>query len=105
ANPLMGDGWPAGSTTVDLRDIRTPTLVAVSNRDHIVPVHSSLAVLDLLQGPVEVASTAGGHVSMVAGVDAHQVLYPQLAEWLDRHDLPVAADSVRPWRHMDRAAP
>jgi polyhydroxyalkanoate synthase subunit PhaC len=106
ANPFMGDGWPAGSTTVDLRNIRTPTLVAVSSRDHIVPVDSSLAVLDLLQGPVEVASTAGGHVSMIAGLDAHGTLYPRLAGWLDRHDDPrVAADSVRPWRQMDRAAP
>ncbi|HET6817994.1 MAG TPA: alpha/beta fold hydrolase [Mycobacteriales bacterium] len=94
-NPLMGDGWPAGGTALDIRRITTPTLVVVSERDHIVPPPSSLALTRLLSGPVQVTRSPGGHVSMVAGVDAPTTLYPAVLEWLDQQDAAASSPTAR----------
>lgn len=82
-NPLVGDGWPVGDARLDIRTIDVPTLIAVTDREHIVPIGSSLALTHLLKGPVTVTHCAGGHVSMVAGNDARSTLYPSLHSWYD----------------------
>jgi len=80
-NALMNDGWPLDGRAADLRTITLPTLVAVTDRDHIVPIASSLALTHLLAGQVDVVRCRGGHVSMVAGLDAQTTLYPSLSRW------------------------
>jgi polyhydroxyalkanoate synthase len=94
-NALMGGGWPAGEASIDLRDITTPTLIAVSERDHIVPIASSLALTTLVKGPVEVTRSSGGHVSMIAGLDAQSTLYPAISQWMDRQDNVATAPAPR----------
>lgn len=89
-NPLMERGWPVGDAVADLRTIDRPTLIAVTDRDHIVPVASSLALTHVLAGRTEVVRCAGGHVSMVAGVDAQRTLYPSLRAWFDGIDVELS---------------
>ena len=69
-----------------LRELTTPTLVAVTDRDHIVPIASSLALTRLMRKEPTVVRCAGGHVSMLMGHEARTVLYPAILDWLDDHD-------------------
>jgi poly[(R)-3-hydroxyalkanoate] polymerase subunit PhaC len=78
--PFELDGAP-----IDLRSVRTPVLVALATRDHIVPGTSSHALASVLP-QAEVLVCPSGHVSMLSGTGAHEVLWPGLTRFLERTD-------------------
>lgn len=53
-------------------------------RDHIVPPASTLALRSVPGLEIEELQCSGGHVAMLAGRQAHEVLYPGLCAWLRR---------------------
>ena len=68
---------------VDLSRITLPTLILVTDRDHIVPIASSLALTRHIRH-AEVVRCPAGHVSMLMGRQSREVLVPSLLDWLRR---------------------
>lgn len=66
----------------DLRSVRVPVLVAVTDRDHIVPIASSLALTRLLRTPPTVVRCPAGHVSMLMGVESRTTLLPAITAFV-----------------------
>ena len=86
SNALVTDEMVVGGQPARIAGLCVPTVVAVTDRDHIVPVSSSLALERVLPSQPEIVRCAGGHVSMLCGSEAQQTLFPALADWLSRHD-------------------
>ena len=80
---LYRDNGLATGRLGDLGRVRCPVLVIVSERDHLVPPACSLALRLLLPGEPAVQSCRGGHVSMLVGSGAADVLQPALRDWLN----------------------
>jgi poly(3-hydroxyalkanoate) synthetase len=80
------DGRP-----VALSNVRAPMLVALATRDHIVPGASSHALASIVPG-TETLACPSGHVSMLSGTGAHEVLWPGLTGFFAR----MEAGSRRP---------
>ena len=78
--PARG-GWRVGGTPVIPEEVDVPTLLAIPERDHIVPPASARALLDALPR-VEALSVPAGHIGMMAGSRAEAGLYQPLARWL-----------------------
>jgi polyhydroxyalkanoate synthase len=75
-----------GRVTVDgapvvLSGIDVPVTILVTDRDHIVPIGSSLALTRVLPH-AEVVRCPAGHVSMLMGHESRTVLLPALDAWL-----------------------
>ena len=66
----------------DLRSVRVPVLLAVTDRDHIVPIASSLALTRLLPAPPTVVRCPAGHVSMLMGTESRTTLLPAVTAFL-----------------------
>ncbi len=68
---------------VRLADIEVPILNVLAKHDHIVPNAQSLPVADLV-GSTDVTTEIlqAGHIGIMAGRSAHDVLWPTLAAWL-----------------------
>ncbi|HUS62083.1 MAG TPA: alpha/beta fold hydrolase [Acidimicrobiales bacterium] len=84
--------------------IEVPTLVAIAERDHIVPAGSSHALSSVAE--VEVLAAAAGHVSMLVGSAARHSLWPGLADWLARQQSSIEGPpdvAPRPRRVRGRA--
>lgn len=82
SNALFQGTWELLGKRVDLRNVITPTLLAVSARDHIVPVGSSLALQGSTSGRLETMICQTGHVSMITGDTGRATLWPRIVEWL-----------------------
>jgi polyhydroxyalkanoate synthase len=81
-NPLCTGAMALNGSPLDLQRIRVPVLVAVADRDHIVPPKSSLALGELPGLDVTVVRCPSGHVSMLSGSGARSHLWPALRDWL-----------------------
>lgn len=77
--PAKGE-WNVGGKTVMLADITTPAFVAIAARDTVVPAASSESLAGLPNATLH--RVAAGHVSMVAGAKARDLLWNPLANWL-----------------------
>ncbi len=75
-NPLVRDG---------LGRVDVPVLVAVTDRDHIVPIGSSLALGRLLPRQPEEVRCPAGHVSMLMGAESRTTLLPAITDFLRRN--------------------
>lgn len=82
-NALLDGTLRLGGMPADLSRVRVPTLVLVTDRDHIVPIASSLALTRQVPH-AEVVRCAQGHVSMLMGSESRTVLVPALDAWLRR---------------------
>ena len=68
---------------VDLSTVKQPILVAAARRDTIVPPGAARPLVDLVgSADKEYVELPGGHISLIAGRQAHQNLWPRLAQWL-----------------------
>lgn len=68
---------------VNLAAITAPLLNITATYDHIAPSPSVLALNDLVSSTdQETLVIRGGHIGIVAGKNAKQNLWPQLANWL-----------------------
>lgn len=72
------DGIPIRPDKLDL-----PAWLAIPEHDRIVPARSSLPLAHLLNR-CEIVSPKGGHISMVAGLNAETSLWKPLLHWLKR---------------------
>lgn len=81
-NTMLNGTLAVGDNPVDLSRVTIPTLILVTDRDHIVPIASSLA----LTRPIphaEVVRSPAGHVSMLMGKESRIVTVPALLSWLE----------------------
>jgi polyhydroxyalkanoate synthase len=68
---------------VDLGAVQQPILVVAARKDTIVPPASARALVDLVGSTAaEYEELPGGHISLIAGRQAHQHLWPKLVDWL-----------------------
>jgi polyhydroxyalkanoate synthase subunit PhaC len=82
-NHLIQGKLVVGGRRVDLALLEAPLLNVVASKDYICPVQSSKALNDLVSSQDrQVLELPGGHISVVAGTEAPNQLWPQLAEWL-----------------------
>ncbi len=82
-NALVAGEFVIGGQTVDLGGIRQPTLVAAAAKDYIVPPLSAKALMDVTASKEkEYIELPGGHISVFAGRQASQALWPKMDEWL-----------------------
>ncbi len=79
--PMLGR-WKIRGRTVIPDEVKTPALVVIPEKDHIVPPLSAAP----LSGKLPQAQTlniAAGHIGMMVGRRAEKLLYEPLADWLD----------------------
>jgi len=82
-NKLMKGELEVGGRTVELKQITCPVLNAMAQHDHIAPYESTRELTQLVGSEdKEDVVLKGGHVSLVAGMNAVTRLWPKLNEWL-----------------------
>lgn len=83
ANKLMTGGLEVGAQAVNLRRINAPVLNAMAQHDHIAPFEATHKLTSLLGSEdKEDVVLKGGHVSLVAGMNAVMRLWPKVNDWL-----------------------
>ena len=75
---------------LDFTSIGCPVMNAVGTADHIVPIESNRAVLDIVPH-VEDLMFDAGHVGLLLGKRAHGVSIPAMIDWIAQH-----SDRVQP---------
>src|SRR3954463_10319585 len=88
-NALMTGSMLVGDRRIDLADARGDVLVAVAERDNVVPLAASTPAMGLVGDPEhrEEMRLPGGHVTFGTGRSAVKVTQPKLAQWIiDRSD-------------------
>ena len=82
-NKLMKGELEIGGRRVDLKQITCPVLNAMAQHDHIAPYEATNQLTSLVGSEdKEDVVLKGGHVSLVAGMNAVMRLWPKVNEWL-----------------------
>jgi polyhydroxyalkanoate synthase len=82
-NKLMKGELMVGGKQVDLKRITFPVLNAMAQHDHIAPYDATHALTSLVASEdKEDVVLKGGHVSLVAGLNAVLRLWPKVNQWL-----------------------
>lgn len=82
-NALVSGKHVVGGEYVDLRNVTAALLMVVARYDHIVPNPQSMPVLELVGSDDKaVEMINAGHIGIMAGSRARNVLWPRLAAWL-----------------------
>jgi polyhydroxyalkanoate synthase subunit PhaC len=82
-NKLMKGELEVGGRRVDLARVTSPVLNAMAQHDHIAPYDSTHRLTSLVGSEdKEDIVLKGGHVSLVAGMNAVMRLWPKVNEWL-----------------------
>ena len=82
-NKLMKGELEVGGRRVDLQRITSPLLNAMAQHDHIAPYEATHPLSSLVGSTdKEDVVLKGGHVSLVAGMNAVMRLWPKVNEWL-----------------------
>ncbi len=80
-NRPMAGTWESGGTPLDPAALDVPSLVVIPDHDTIVPPASAAPLAELLPDATLIKANAG-HIGMVAGSRAEQVLYAPLSDWI-----------------------
>lgn len=81
-NNTPGTGtWHIDGSRVDPTKFTPPSIAFIPGRDHIVPPSSARALADALPNCVE-NTVPAGHIGMVTGSRAHDILTAPLASWV-----------------------
>lgn len=81
---------------VDLSTVTRPILVVAARKDTIAPPASARALIDLVGSADKTyEELPGGHISLIAGRQANQYLWPKLVEWLRAREGAAAARTSR----------
>lgn len=81
---------------VDLATVTNPILVVAARRDTIVPPAAARALIDRIGSrDKEYEELPGGHISLIAGRQANQYLWPKLIGWLRAHAGATPAPDAR----------
>ena len=85
------------STIIGTAQASGIALVVAARRDTIAPPASARALMDLVgSADKEYEELPGGHISLIAGRQANQYLWPKLVQWLrTRGDTPVRSREAR----------
>jgi polyhydroxyalkanoate synthase len=82
-NKLMKGELELGGRPVDLRKVKAPLLNAMAQHDHIAPYEATHELSSLVGSEdKEDIVLKGGHVSLVAGMNAVMRLWPKVNDWL-----------------------
>jgi polyhydroxyalkanoate synthase len=82
-NKLMKGELELGGKPVDLRKVKAPLLNAMAQHDHIAPYEATHELSSLVGSEdKEDIVLKGGHVSLVAGMNAVMRLWPKVNDWL-----------------------
>src|SRR3954468_10246727 len=86
-NALMSGRLRVGGRVVDLADARGDVLVAMAERDNVVPASATEPALQLVGKPERrhELRLPGGHVTFGAGRSAFRHTMPRLTEWITAH--------------------
>ena len=83
ANKLMKGELTVGERIVDVKQIECPVLNLMAQHDHIAPYDATHKLTQLVSSEdKEDVVLKGGHVSLVAGMNAVTRLWPKVNEWL-----------------------
>jgi polyhydroxyalkanoate synthase len=83
SNSLVSGKHVVRGKPVQLHNITVPVLNVLAKFDHIVPNGQSLPVTELVGSEdVHTEIIKAGHIGIMAGHSAHEVLWPRLAAWL-----------------------
>ena len=83
ANKLMKGELSVGGRVVDLKQIDCPVMNTMAQHDHIAPYDATHKLTQLVSSEdKEDVVLKGGHVSLVAGMNAVTRLWPKVNEWL-----------------------
>jgi polyhydroxyalkanoate synthase len=86
-NKLARDRLEIAARTVHLSDIRCPLLNVAALRDEIAPRATTRAIMHLTSSTdADEIVLQGGHVGTIVGRTARRALWPQVIDWLKRHD-------------------
>jgi len=81
ANDTLANRWKIAGHPVDPRRFDRPALVVVPSRDRLVPPASALPLADLLT-QVKCLQPDLGHIGLVVGRQAPDLVWSPLADWL-----------------------
>ena len=82
-NKLMKGELEVGGKRVDLKLVKAPLLNAMAQHDHIAPYDATHELSSLVGSEdKEDIVMKGGHVSLVAGMNAVMRLWPKVNDWL-----------------------
>src|SRR5581483_8919931 len=82
-NKLMAGALEVRGRMVDLKRISCPVLNAMAQHDHIAPYEATQPLTSLVgSADKEDVLLKGGHVSLVAGMNAVMRLWPKVNDWL-----------------------
>jgi polyhydroxyalkanoate synthase len=80
-NQTLNKTWSVGGTIIDPAQITVPTLAVIPSHDRIVPPDSAKALAARIPN-CKVMTVDLGHIGMMAGSSAPNLLYAPLAKWL-----------------------
>ena len=87
-NGLFENALTLGGRRADLGNIRAPVLHVVAEHDHIVPYEAARPLIERVgSADKQELVLKGGHVSVVAGRNAVQRLWPKLDAWLGERSI------------------
>ncbi len=87
-NRLYKNELMIGGRHADLRAIKVPLLHIVAEHDHIAPYDATKALMGLVDmADKQEIMLKGGHVSVIAGVNAAKRMWPKLDEWLGERSI------------------
>jgi polyhydroxyalkanoate synthase len=93
-NALMSGSIRVGYREIALDRVRADVLVAMAQRDNVVPAGATEPALSLVGDPArrEAVRLPGGHVTFGTGKSAFKHTMPRLTEWITTHsdDRPTA---------------
>jgi poly(3-hydroxyalkanoate) synthetase len=86
-NVLTTGSMRIGGRDINLADARGDVLIAVAERDNVVPLSATTPASDLVGDPArrEELRLPGGHVTFGTGKSAMKVTIPTLARWIIDH--------------------
>ena len=87
-NSLYTEELEIGGRRIDLSKIKAPVFHALAEHDHIVPYDAAKPLIERVGSTDKTELVLkGGHVSLVAGVNASKRLWPKLDEWLGERSI------------------
>jgi polyhydroxyalkanoate synthase len=86
-NALLSGSLRLGDRVVQLRQARGDVLIAMAERDNVVPAAATEPALSLVgqESRRDALRLPGGHVTFGAGRSARRHTMPRLAEWITAH--------------------
>jgi poly[(R)-3-hydroxyalkanoate] polymerase subunit PhaC len=110
-NLVIKGEFEALGERVDLKDIEVPVLVLAAKFDHIVPLESQKAILDLVSSKdKDVYEIGKGHIGITTSRDSHKEFWPKVIKWIQqrselRHGNNGGQEAVKPERIASLTSP